>query len=206
MRIVLAALALVLIAGCSSRQPAAAGGPDGLLIAFADGFHSGVVVARGSAPPELLPEGDPRPWVAFHFGERGFITGESAGAGDALRLGLVGGGGGMQVDMLDWWVHDRGGTDPARVRIWVFVVPAAALAGVRERLRSWVAPGAQSAALRPGTLWWPSTRRWWLGDNCHDFTLDILRSGGLGLPWRPLRLASSVRADLDAAWAARDAP
>lgn len=175
-----------------------------MVVAFVDGFHSGIVLAHAAAPAELLPDGELRPWIAFHFGERRWITGEASGAGDAFRLAIRPGAGGMQVDGLDWWVHDRGGTDTARVRVWAFPVTASALEGVRERLRAWVEPGAQAAELRPGSRWWPTARHWSLTGNCHDFTADILLGAGIRVDRPPIMLAAGMRASLDEAWEAQD--
>lgn len=196
---------LLLLGACApGAGRAAAPVPAGVLVVFADGFHSGVILARGDSPPELLPPGAARPWTAFHFGERGFITGAEAGAADAARLGLVGGPGGMQVDALGWWVHDRGGTDRARVRVWAFPATAAELDGVRARLRGWVDPAAAAEPLAPGSAWLPSRRRWTLATNCHDFTADILAGAGIRLRGAPIRLAGGLRQALDEAWAERD--
>lgn len=199
-------LLCVLLAGCvaESRPERRSGPPDGLVVVFADDFHSGIVIARPDAPGELLPAGDARPWTAFHFGERRWITGDASGALAALRLAVLAGEGGMQVDTLDWWVHDRGGTDPTRVRIWVFPVSATALDGLRRRLRAWVAPGAQAQPLRPGTCWWPSAQHWSLTGNCHDFTADVLAGAGILVQRPPIMLADGLRASLDEAWSRQD--
>lgn len=198
-------LGVVLLCGCAAApRPAQAVLPDGVVVAFVDGFHSGVVLARSAAPAELLPEGELRPWIAFHFGERRWITGQASGAGDAFLLAVRPGAGGMQVDGLDWWVHDRGGTDTARVRVWAFPATAAALEGVRARLRAWVEPGAPPAELRPGTRWWPTVRRWSLTGNCHDFTADILLGAGIRVDRPPIMLAAGMRASLDEAWELQD--
>ncbi len=200
-------LGMLLLAGCGieSRPGPSAGPPDGLVVVFADGFHSGIVLARVDSPVELLSTADARPWVAFHFGERRWITGEAGGVLDACRLGICAGDGGMQVDDLDWWVHDRGGTDRSQVRIWVFPASAADLEGVRTRLRAWVSPDATRIPLRPGTGWWASSHPWSVGGNCHDFTADILHGAGIEVARPPVMLAGGLRASLDEAWAIRDA-
>jgi hypothetical protein len=200
-------LGILLLAGCDSeiRATMPVRPPDGLVVVFSDDFHSGIVLARADAPAELISASDARPWVAFHFGERLWITGEASGALDALKLGICTGDGGMQVDALDWWVHDRGGTDLSRERVWVFPVSAAALEGVRARLRAWIAPGSVGMPLRPGTAWWASSHAWSVIDNCHDFTAEILHGAGIEVTRPLVMLAGGLHASLDEAWALRDA-
>lgn len=198
-------LPLVLLAACAAGPVRSApASVDGLVVVFADDFHSGVILAQGDSPAELLPAGGMGPWVAFHFGERGFITGAAAGGADALRLGVLGGAGGVQADALTWWVHDRGGTDRAQVRVWAFPAAADELAGVRERLRAWVDPEVRPSILAPGSCWHPARRRWTLATNCHDFTADVLAGAGIRLDGTPIRMAAGLRQALDRSWSERD--
>lgn len=199
-------LLCVVLCGCAGQPRPAAAPPAGIVVAFADDFHSGVVVERAAAPAALLPAVARTPWVAFHFGERRWIRGEADGLCDALRLGVCSGEGGVQVDAVPWWVHARGGTDPARVRVWAFPVSAMELAALQARLADWIAPAAVSEALRPGSCWWPARRGWSLRTNCHDFTVDLLHAAGIPVAQPPLMLAAPLRAALDRAWAARDLP
>lgn len=199
-------LLLVLLGGCARSAPPAGliAAPERLLIAFADGFHSGVLLARADAPPELLPPGSTAPWIVYHFGERRWISGEADGVCDALRLAVAPGEGGVQADAVPWWVHSRGGTRRDRVRVWAFPVSAQAMDGVRQRLRAWIAADARPTRLRPGTAWWASVRAWSLRTNCHDFTVDILAGAGIAVARPPVMLAPPLRAALDEAWSARD--
>jgi hypothetical protein len=196
-------LCLALLVGCAApiRPP---GHPDGVVVVFADGFHSGIVLERADVPPRLLPLVAEAPWVAVHFGEQRWISGEADGVLEALRLGLSGGGGGVQVDAIDWWVHDRGGTDTSEVRVWAFPVTRAELAGVRARLDFWIEPDAVRHPLRPGACWWPASRDWTLRTNCHDFTVDLLDGAGIRVGRPPIMWASPLRAALDQAWSERD--
>lgn len=204
-RILLASI-LLLCAGCGdvARPARLVGAPDGVLVVFADGFHSGVILSRHEAPGELLPPHERRDWAAFHFGVRDWITGAAGGPVDAMLLAVHPGPGGMQVDGLDWWVHDRGGTERSRLRVWAFPVSAGELAGARACLRAWVEPGAQAEALRPGSCWWPVVHDWSLRNNCHDFTAAVLHAAGIDVarPW--IMQAGGLRDALDAAWALRD--
>lgn len=194
----------LLLAGCA-RAPMAAPAAEALIVVFADGFHSGIVLARADVPAGLLPPQATRPWVAIHFGERRWISGQADGLCDALRLGLSAGEGGVQVDSVAWWVHDRGGTDPARVRVWAFPVARRSLEALTARLDSWIEPEAVQAQLRPGSAWWPSRRAWTLRTNCHDFTADLLSAAGIPVSTPPIMLAEPLRHALDRAWSEADA-
>lgn len=201
------ALCCLLCAGCAIRPSAAPEPPsaDALVIAFVDGFHSGVVLERAPAPARLLPPAtNDRPWVVLHFGERRWISGEADGLGDALRLACATGDGGVQVDAVPWWVHDRGGTDPSRLRVWAFPVSGACRDALWARLDSWVGPGP-SHPLPHGGCWWPSPRRWSVWCNCHDFTADLLGAAGIAVSLPPLALAGALQEELDRAWALADA-
>ncbi len=193
----------VMLAGCaaSNRPPESS---EGVVVVFADGFHSGIILERAEVPPRLLPPLAEAPWVAVHFGEQHWISGEAGGVLDALRLGLSWGDGGVQVDAIDWWVHDRGGTDTRQVRVWVFPVSRTELVGLRARLDSWVGPGAVCHPIGPSACWWPATRDWTLRTNCHDFTVDLLDGAGIRLERPPVWQASPLRAALDEAWSGRD--
>ncbi len=196
----------VVLCGCAApSRPTAVS--DGIVIAFADDFHSGIVLERAAAPPALLPaQVGGAPWIAFHFGERQWIRGEADGVWDALRLGVCSGDGGVQVDGVTWWVHARGGTDPSRVRVWAFPVSSAELASLQARLDSWISPGGDREPIRPGSCWWPAQRGWSVRTNCHDFTVDLLHAAGIQVDQPPIMLAAPLRAALDRAWSARDLP
>jgi hypothetical protein len=198
-------LLCAVLCGCAG-QPRTVAAPEAIVVAFADDFHSGVVIERAAAPAGVLPASARAPWVAFHFGERRWIRGEADGVCDAVRLGVCSGDGGVQVDAVPWWVHARGGTDPGRVRVWAFLVTSAELSALTARLDSWIAPGADGEAIRPGSCWWPASRAWSLRTNCHDFTVDLLHAAGIPVDRPPLMLAGPLRSALDRAWAARDLP
>jgi len=197
----LAALCLILV-GCAAR-PAPEPSSEALIVVFADSFHSGIVLERSQVDRRLLPPAQ-APWVAVHFGERRWISGEADGLGDAMRLVVWPGEGGVQVDGIDWWIHDRGGTEPALERVWVFTVSQQQLDRLRARLDSWIAIGATSHQIRPSTVWWPSSRAWSLRTNCHDFTVDLLAAAGIEVDQPPFMLAAPLRDALDRAWSALD--
>jgi hypothetical protein len=180
---------------------------EALIVVFVDDFHSGVLLERAAVPAELLPAGGRTVpgsgWVVLHFGERRWIRGEADGCIDGLRLALFAGDGGVQMDLVPWWRHARGGTDPSRARIWVFTATHADVAGVVTRLRSWIAKGGTPEFLAIDTCWWRSTHAWTLANNCHDFTVDLLAGAGLELD-RPMFIqADGMRASLDRVWAER---
>ena len=196
----------IVLCGCAA-PPRPTATAEAMVVAFADDFHSGIVIERAAAPPALLPvQLAGAPWIAFHFGERQWIRGEADGICDAVGLALCSGDGGVQVDAVSWWVHARGGTDPSRVRVWAFLVSAAELRTLQARLESWVSPGAAREPIRPGSCWWPARRAWSLRTNCHDFTVDLLQAAGVIVDRPPLMLAAPLRAALDRAWSARDLP
>jgi hypothetical protein len=142
--------------------------------------------------------------VVIHFGERRWIRGEANGMLDALRLAVWPGEGGVQIDIVPWWIHTRGGTDPSQERIWLFPVRWAELDGLFARVDAWIPPDSACERLAESTWWWTASRRWALWDNCHDFTVDLLRGAGIPVGHEPIRQAGDLRAALDEAWAERD--
>lgn len=210
MRLSLILVCLGVITACAAPPQRSPGqSPEALIAVFADEFHSGVMLEREAVPSGLLPAGGGTVpgsrWVVLHYGERSWIRGEEDGVGAALRLALSGGEGGVQIDLVPWLRHDRGGTDPARVRIWIFPATAVEVAGVVAKLRAWIAAGQTQEMLALDTCWWPSTRAWTLRNNCHDFTVDLLAGAGLGLDRPVIILADGMRASLDRVWAERAA-
>lgn len=195
--------ALLALAGCAAAPARPPPPPEALVVAFADEFHSGVIVPRDCVPARWWPRPAPYPWLVLHYGERRWITGEAHGVWPALRLALIGGEGGVQIDSVLSWRHRRGGTDPDRVRLWVFPVSAAEAAALGERLSWWIEASGSPGALGPTSRWWPSARPWTLFTNCHDFTADLLAAAGIAVERPPIMQAAPLRAALDRAWAAR---
>lgn len=209
MRLLLVLASLSVLTACAASPRPPGGQPEALVIAFVDDFHSGVILDRDAVPAGLLPLGGrsvpAARWVVLHYGERRWIRGEADGVLDALRLAVLSGEGGVQMDLVAWWRHDRGGTDPARVRLWAFPATRAEVAGVVGRLGAWIAGGETMQLLAPDSGWWRSDRAWTLGNNCHDFTVDLLAGAGLEASRPPVIQAVGLRACLDRIWAERTA-
>jgi hypothetical protein len=205
-RYLLPSLVLVL-AGCTSTS-ARFPGTEALVVAFADDFHSGVLLERTAFPPEMVPAGAPTqtdaPWIVVHFGERRWIIGEADGYADALRLGMFKGEGGVQLDVVGDWMHRRGGTNPDRIRLWTFPLSAAGHAALLADLRGWIDQRLPVRSLAPGVAWHVSLYPWALSRNCHDFTISLLMAGGVPVENRPIMQASSMRQALDRAWQEHD--
>ncbi len=196
-------IALLLSVGCSGQRIAPKY-PTAVIVAFTDGFHSGVMVPRQFVPIDLLPptygEALRWPWVVLHFGERHWIRGEADSMWDAVRLSLATGDGGVQIDLTPSLIHACGGTRPEHVRVWVFPVTQRELTELLTRFRSWTTVGVQQELIGPTTGWWPSTRHWSLPNNCHDFTADLLAGAGIQLPRPPIMSAWGLADALDDAW------
>lgn len=195
-----------LLAGCAAHVARAPAAPDDLIVVFADGFHSGVLLPRDLVPARLQPHGavdlQGWGWVVVHFGERRWILGEADSCLDAVRLAVLTGEGGVQVDVVPWWMHDRGGTDTEHERVWVFPASRGEIAGLLARLAEWLGPSG-GGQIGPATCWWPSSRAWTLARNCHDFTADLLAGAGIRLGRRPIEVAGAMHAALDRAWRER---
>ena len=209
MRLLLVLAGLSVLTACAASPRPPGGQPEALVIAFVDDFHSGVILDRDAVPAGLLPLGGrsvpAARWVGLHYGERRWIRGEADGMLDALRLAVLSGEGGVQMDLVPWWRHDRGGTEPSRVRLWAFPATQAEVAGVVGRLDSWIADGGAMEVLAVDSGWWRSSRAWTLTNNCHDFTVDLLAGAGLELSRPPVIQAEGLRVGLDRAWAERAA-
>lgn len=206
MRLIAFLACTMLMVSCGA-QPIRRSAHDALIVAFVDEFHSGVMLDRADVPADLLPAGGATVptsrWVVLHFGERRWIRGEADSCIDALRLTLLTGDGGVQIDLVPWLRHHRGGTDPSHQRIWMFPASRTEVAGLIARLRAWIANGTSAQFLAHDTCWWQSSHAWSLACTCHDFTRDLLDGAGIGLGRSPLILANGMRAALDQVWAAR---
>ena len=210
MRLLFAALLLgVLLLGCGCASIVRTMPPKDLkaahqLTVFTDGFHSGIVVDKSSLPEILDPQtGDePASWPqqTLHFGEVKWTSGADNSMWHAIGLGIIPGEGVVQSDHTRNGLVDVPGLDFGKMRMWNFPVNQAGIdALVLDLKTNWMSgivmprePGT------PSTLY-PSSRRWSLYHNCHDFTIDMLRSAGLDLHTRWLYLAGGLTADLDEA-------
>jgi len=179
-----------------------------VVVAFADDFHSGLMLERTLFPMDLVPAAAPSPaaapWIVVHFGERRWITGEADGCADALRLAILSGEGGDQIDAVGGWRHRRGGTDPRQVRVWTFPLSAAGHASLITCLRSWIDTTGRPRVLGPGAGWHGSCHPWSLGRNCHDFTASLLVAGGVEVETGVIMQADPLRQALDRAWQKHD--
>jgi hypothetical protein len=195
----LALAAIVLLVGCASPRQVPQR-PVAVVTAFADDFHSGLVLDIRDAPAWLVPpEARLRPYLAVHFGERHWMDGSASTACDALRLVVVPGPGAVQLDAERWIISDCGSADPRRMRTWDFPVDARQLAALGERIARWSACAVREP-LGPTTWSQPSVRNWSVWCNCHHFTADLLAAIGVDLGRAPILLADGLRAGLDRAW------
>ena len=192
------------LAGCAALRSLPP--PDqtaaGDLVVLVDHFHSVVIVPGGALGPDTRGPVPSSRLVAVHFGEERWLTDPEVGIGHGCTL-AAGGGPGMVVlnplRRVDPWVM---GMDPEQTRLWRFPISAAGLAGIEERLRStWLGARVQAFAEVDAYLV-ESARPWLLSENCHDFTVDLLRAGGLDLPATPIVQAAGLAYRLDRASAA----
>lgn len=207
-------LAALLLAGCGgilrSVPPQGLKGTRTILV-FADHFHSGIVLPSAAVGPELdgrpARELEGRPWTALHFGEEVWMTDLSTGFWHAASLAVSPGPGMLEVDRLPSRDLTPLGVDAARLRWWSFPVDEAGWSGLLAAFEGrWVDRGRpQAPAPVAFARYLPSSRKWSLSNNCHDFTLDLLRGAGLDLRPRAIYDAGRLRKDLDRAQEELDA-
>lgn len=199
-------VALLAASGCATvrTMPPAGLHADHQLVVFTDGFHSGVVLDKAALPTALDPHtGDePASWPqqTLHFGEEKWTAGYDNSMLHALGLVFFPGEGVVQSDHTRNGLVDVPGLELGKLRMWIFPVNQAGIdALVSDLQNNWMTgvvmprePGT------PSTLY-PAAHSWSVYHNCHDFTLDMLRSAGLDLRGRWLYLAGGLTTDLDQA-------
>jgi hypothetical protein len=201
-RALLLLIALTVVTGCNGLRSLP---PDGLaaageVVVLVDHFHSVVVVPRAAVDPPVpgLAERPDR-WLSLHYGDERWLLDPTAGVSHAGTL-IVAGGQGMVVmnpmPRIDPAVMVM---DPGQTRRWRFPVSAEGLAAIQSRLQAhWLGP--RTLALPDADAWLSySPRRWTMSTNCHDFTIDLLRAGGLDLAGAPVLQAAGLAHRLDAA-------
>jgi hypothetical protein len=178
------------------------------LTVFCDGFHSGLVVPAAEVDPVLSPVSGPAarwPWLTLHFGERRTMLDPTTGCLHFASLAVVPGAALVQVDRhpaveADTWRYL--GVDERQVRLYRFTVDEAGWRAWQERLRStWIAGPCLGRPPGDPTTYWPCPRTWSINDNCHDFTLSLVRAAGLPLRARWFYGARQMRLDLPRAQA-----
>ena len=170
----------------------------GELLVAVDQFHSVLIIPAVHAPAPGPATG----WATLHYGERRWMTAPDWGFWHAATLGVTGGRGLIQSDRFAdlSQLPETVQMDPATVRIWRFRVSEEAWTALSERLRTHWRDRADSAfaTLDQVTTYLPSQREWTLSENCHDFTVDLLRSAGVPVPHgRVIIGARQLRLDLD---------
>jgi hypothetical protein len=203
-----ALLALVLLGGCSSLTRLPPPGAQGVVevLVFCDSFHSGLVVPAAAVTSGLSVVGGRPvdwPWLTIHYGERGTMLDPTTGCVHWSRLAVDPMPGLVQVDrhpVIGPAAWHYLGVDGTTVKLYRFTVDAAGWQALQDRLRTtWIeGPHVPKSESDP-TTYWPCPRDWALHDNCHDFTLDLLRAAGLPLRSRPIVGARQMRIDLDRA-------
>lgn len=206
--------AVLLLCGCGARLERLP--PPGLaeaerVLVFADGMHSGVVLAATPALAALdaQPAGAPAgmPYLEVGFAADAWIAADNPGMCMKLAMATT-----TQRGVL-YLVHLPASDRPRReaetpIRTWVLPLSAEGRRRLGERIDSWVDTSAPVVLRLPARTSFMrfATRDWKLSHNCHDFTVDLLHAAGIPVAQPPLMLAAPLRAALDRAWAARDLP
>jgi hypothetical protein len=191
----------VLLAGCGGLRSLP---PDGLpaageVVVLVDHFHSVVILPGEAMRPETR---GPVPFsrlVAVHFGEERWLTDPEVGAGHGCILAVAGGPGMVVMNPLPRVDPTVMAMDPRRTRSWRFPISADGLAAMDARLRTTWLGGRVMELPDVDAYLVASPRPWTLGKNCHDFTVDLLRVGGLDLPAMPIVQAPGLAYRLDSA-------
>lgn len=182
-------LTAVLLAGCAGRLERLP--PPNLpeserILVFADGLHSGVVVAMSPALADLdpQPEGPPAalPYLEVGFAADEWIAASEPGSGTKLRMAFGTSGGVLDL------CHRAELARPPRsadipLRTWIIPLSAEGRRRLDTCIRSWgnrEAPQMLRPPARPTTFRF-ANRRWSIFHNCHDFTVEVLRAAGLEL-------------------------
>ena len=211
----------VTLAGCTSMarpeapgasllpaRPASPTRPSKHLTVFCDGFHSGLLIRKAdlglALDDSLVGEAPSYPWWTIHFGERRWMLAEDTTLSHALGLFFRPLPGGLQINHTTPDL-DNVGVDQEHLRRWTFTVSDADLANLRARLREhWLREVLEARPEWDNTLTVAAPLDWSVWENCHDFTVDLLRAAGIDLPHRTLYLAGGLSRDLDDVQAERE--
>jgi hypothetical protein len=140
------------------------------------------------------------PYVTLHFGEELWTAGIDNSLLHALRLGIIPGRGVIQSDHTRAGLRDVPGLHLEHLRTWEFAVNQAGIDHLLRHLQTaWQGPGFLSREPDEVSTLYSSRRDWSLSHNCHDFTIDMVRSAGLDLRGRWIYIGGSVAQDMDAA-------
>ncbi|MBA2480314.1 MAG: DUF2459 domain-containing protein [Planctomycetes bacterium] len=151
---------------------------------FNDGFHSGFIVPYDGMPIELdRQRGSDRvamDYVEISYGEASWLQDLDRSALHAMRLIAISGDG--MFMMVNHPLPACEGPEALRTRYWDLPVTAAgrdafyaALDVWLDRTRTYVRPPDDPMFL------YPSTHRYSVFANCHDFTIAGLKA--MGFPW-----------------------
>jgi hypothetical protein len=198
---------LLLACGCSSvvrTMPPPGLTPAHQLTVFTDGFHSGVVLDKAALPVTLDPQGgdEPASWPqqTLHFGELKWTAGYDNSMWHALGLVIIPGEGVVQSDHTRPGLVDVPGLELGKLRMWNFPVNQEGMDAVVVNLKkNWFEGEIMPREIGTPSTLYPAQHTWSVYHNCHDFTLDLLRSAGLDLYPRWLYLAGGMTTDLDEA-------
>ena len=173
---------------------------------FTDGFHSGLIVERRTLPTRLNPPmqglAEQAQLKSLHFGEEAWTAGWNMSDLHAFRLAFIPGTGVIQSDPTESDAAGIPGLERNRIKTWDFHLSQTAMNALMNRLEThWLAEPLVTVDEPdlPPTILFESRQPWSGFDNCHDFTVDLLRAAGLNLRPQTLRLARNLTQDLDRA-------